>query len=66
MTHAEQIAEVDRITSRQIARLLNHLGGIAPVLEASIKRSYRFYAEDIKVNVLGMERPEEDDERGNR
>lgn len=66
MTHAEQLAEVDRIASRQIARLLVHIGPVPPVIQAAIKRGIRFLAQDIKVNILGMEPPAEDDARGNR
>lgn len=40
---------IDRLTSRHIAKLLTRLGStIAPVIEADIKREFRFLAEDIK------------------
>jgi hypothetical protein len=41
--------DIDRITSRHIAKLLTRLGKtIEPVQEAEIKRQMRFLAEDIK------------------
>ena len=44
-----QEAEIDKLTSRHIARLLTRLGStIEPVQEAEIKREFRFLAEDIK------------------
>lgn len=44
--------QVDKLTSRHIARCLDHLGdSIAPVQIAAIKRSFRFFADDIKTLV---------------
>lgn len=55
--------QVDRLTSRHIAKCLDHLGDtIAPVQIASIKRSFRFFAEDIKQVIQG----EDDEGRFNR
>ena len=45
---------VDQLASRHIAKCLDHLGDtIAPVQIASIKRSFRFFAEDIKQVIQG-------------
>ena len=41
--------EIDRLTSRHIAKLLSRLGPlIPPVAEQEIKRQFRFLADDIK------------------
>jgi len=41
--------EIDRLTSRHIAKLLSRLGSlIPPVAEQEIKRQFRFLADDIK------------------
>ena len=41
--------QIDKITSRHIAKLLTRLGDtIAPVQESEIKRQMRFLADDIK------------------
>jgi len=46
-THTE--AEIDRLASRHIARCLDRLGvDFSPALAASIKRSFRFFADDMK------------------
>jgi len=46
--------EIERLTNRHIAKCLDHLGDtIAPVQIASIKRSFRFFAEDIKQVIQG-------------
>ena len=56
--------QVDKLTSRHIAKCLDHLGEtIAPVQIASIKRSFRFFAEDVKTLVTQGERDHE--ENGN-
>jgi len=40
---------IDRLASRHIARCLAQLGDdFAPALAASIKRSFRFFADDVK------------------
>lgn len=40
---------IDKLASRHIAKCLDHLGDtLAPVQIASIKRSFRFFADDIK------------------
>jgi len=42
-------ADIDKLTSRHIARLLTRLGStIEPVHESEIKREFRFLADDIK------------------
>ena len=44
-----QQEEIDRITSRHIAKLLTRLGDtLAPVQTSEIKRQMRFLADDIK------------------
>jgi len=59
-------ARVDQLANRHIAKCLDYLGKtIAPVQEASIKRSFRFFAEDIK-RVLKGDDYDSDDNRGNR
>lgn len=41
--------EIDRLTSRHIAKLLTKLGDtIAPVIEQEIKRQFRFFSNDVK------------------
>ena len=45
--------EVERITSRHIAKLLTRLGStIPPVVEQEIKRQFRFFSNDI-ISVIG-------------
>ena len=40
---------IDKLTSRHIGKLLTRLGDtIAPVIEADIKREFRYLADDIK------------------
>ena len=40
---------IDRLASRHIAKCLDHLGDtIAPAQASSIKRSFRFFADDVK------------------
>ena len=53
LNHEEDMNEqVDRLTSRHIAKCLDFLGdSIAPVQMQSIKRSFRFFSEDIKTLV---------------
>jgi hypothetical protein len=51
--------EIDRLTSRHIAKLLSRLGPlIPPVAEQEIKRQFRFLADDIK-RVTGDKNEEE-------
>lgn len=58
--------EIDRLTSRHIAKLLSRLGNtIPPVIEQEIKRQFRFLSEDIKTSVTG-EAYESDEDRFNR
>ena len=46
-THMDE--RIDRLTNRHIARCLAQLGDdFAPAYAASIKRSFRFFAEDVK------------------
>jgi hypothetical protein len=55
--------QVDRLTSRHIAKCLDHLGNtIAPAQASSIKRSFRFFAEDIKTLVTQGDHHEQDEE----
>ena len=57
--------EIDRLTSRHIAKLLVRLGTtIPPVVEQEIKRQFRFLSDDIK-SVIG-ENNDEDEDRFNR
>ena len=59
--------EIERLTNRHIAKCLDHLGDtIAPVQIASIKRSFRFFAEDIKQVTQGEQHDQDDDSRFNR
>jgi|1_EtaG_2_1085319.scaffolds.fasta_scaffold110322_2 hypothetical protein len=59
---------VDRLTSRHIAKCLDFLGdSIAPVQMQSIKRSFRFFSEDIKTLVAhGDTHNDQDEQRFNR
>jgi hypothetical protein len=62
----EMCNEIDRLTSRHIAKLLTKLGStIPPVVEQEIKRQFRFLSEDIKTSVTG-ESHDQDDSAGNR
>ena len=62
----EMCNEIDRLTSRHIAKLLTKLGStIPPVVEQEIKRQFRFLSEDIKTSVTG-EHNEQDETRFNR
>ena len=60
--------QVDRITSRHIAKCLDQLGNtIVPAQMSSIKRSFRFLADDIKQLVAqGDTHDTEQDSIGNR
>ena len=53
LNHEEDMnAQVDRLTSRHIAKCLDFLGdSVAPVQIQSIKRSFRFFSGDIKTLV---------------
>jgi hypothetical protein len=44
----EPLDWIDRLTSRHIARGLDQIGPVAPAIASSIKRSFRFLAQDIK------------------
>jgi hypothetical protein len=47
---------IDRLASRHIAKLLDRLGDtVAPVQISEIKRQFRFFADDIKEQVLTKE-----------
>ena len=57
---------IDRLASRHIARCLARLGDdFAPALADSIKRSFRFFAEDVKQVTQGSNK-EDQDENGTR
>lgn len=44
---------IDRLASRHIAKCLDYLGDtLAPVQVSGIKRAFRFFAEDIKTQVI--------------
>jgi hypothetical protein len=61
--------QIDRLTSRHIAKLLTRLGDtVAPVQESEIKRQMRFLADDIKEQVINAENSEHGygKETGNR
>ena len=59
--------EIDRLTSRHIAKLLTKLGStIPPVVEQEIKRQFRFLSEDIKTSVTGETYDQADGNRFNR
>ena len=63
----EMCNEIDRLTSRHIAKLLTKLGStIPPVVEQEIKRQFRFLSEDIKTSVTGELHEQDDDSAGNR
>jgi len=62
---ADMENEINRITSRHIAKLLTRLGEtIAPVQESEIKRQMRFLADDIK-QVNNKETSENGEEKTN-
>ena len=51
---------IDRLASRHIAKCLDHLGDtIAPAQASSIKRSFRFFADDVK-QVIHVTNEEQD------
>lgn len=57
----EMCNEIDRITSRHIAKLLCRLGSlIPPVAEQEIKRQFRFFSDDIKRVIQGDENGKDD------
>ena len=59
--------QVDRLTSRHIAKCLDFLGdSIAPVQMQSIKRSFRFFSEDIKTLVKHGDTYNDEQDRFNR
>ena len=64
--------QIDKLTSRHIAKLLTRLGKtIEPVQESEIKRQFRFLADDIKQVNTNTETSENDtteqtDSIGNR
>lgn len=58
----DTLAWVDKLTSRHIARGLDQLGPVAPALSSSIKRSFRFLAQDIKDVLASKEHKEERDD----
>ena len=64
----EMCNEIDRLTSRHIAKLLTKLGNtIPPVVEQEIKRQFRFLSDDIKTSVTGEQNGNIDpDSIGNR
>lgn len=48
-TWCDMCNEIDRLTSRHIAKLLSRLGNtIPPVVEQEIKRQFRFLSDDVK------------------
>jgi len=48
-TRHDMDERIDKLTSRHIARCLDYLGDtVAPATAVSIKRSFRFLADDIK------------------
>ena len=58
----EMCNEIDRLTSRHIAKLLTKLGStIPPVVEQEIKRQFRFLSDDIKTSVIGEQNDQEQD-----
>ena len=58
--------EIDRLTSRHIAKLLVRLGTtIPPVVEQEIKRQFRFLSSDIK-SVIGEHNDNTYEENFNR
>ena len=51
---------IDRLASRHIAKCLDHLGDtVAPAQASSIKRSFRFFADDVK-QVIHVTNEEQD------
>jgi len=63
----EMCNEIDRLTSRHIAKLLTKLGStIPPVVEQEIKRQFRFLSDDIKTSVTGEYNGQDDQGRFNR
>ena len=61
--------QIDRVTSRHIAKLLRRLGEtVAPVQIAEIKRQMRFLADDLKLvnnNEVSANEEKTNEERGN-
>ena len=63
----EMCNEIDRLTSRHIAKLLTKLGStIPPVVEQEIKRQFRFLSDDIKTSVTGEHNDEDQEDKWNR
>lgn len=66
ITSKERMDEIDRLASRHIAKCLDHLGEtMAPIQKASIKRSFRYFADDVK-QVMQGESHDSDESIGNR
>jgi len=54
---------IDRLASRHIARCLARLGNdFPPALSSSIKRSFRFFADDVKQVTHGVNKESTDEE----
>ena len=64
----EMCAEIDRLASRHIAKLLTKLGStIPPVVEQEIKRQFRFFSSDVISVIQGEQHQQKDqDAIGNR
>jgi len=64
LTSKEKDARIDRLASRHIAKCLDFLGDtVAPTQVVTIKRSFRFFAEDAK-RVISEETSNEPQDHG--
>lgn len=57
---------IDRLRNRQLARLLDHLkktGQLTVELEKDLKRSFRFWSEDVETLIQGLDKEKKNDER---
>jgi len=64
LTSKEKVARIDRLASRHIAKCLDFLGDtVAPTQIVTIKRSFRFFADDAK-RVISEETSNEPQDHG--
>lgn len=51
----KETKELSRLRNRHVAKLLTHIGDVAPYLEQAIKHSYTMFADDIQANILNSD-----------
>ena len=66
MNRDEAVKEIGRLRNRHVAKLLSYLGDSPPFLEASIKRAFSMFAEDVEANIINSDHGENSDGNINR